>query len=384
MRRRNGPKLSQDHLPESGDAQVTERPPRQKRRSYAKTEEELIYLAAWLHYQQNKAQKDIAKILGIKNPSTISRWLQKAISNGVVAIQLRPPGLSELALRLSETFALSHALVIPTLPQPSADDANRDDQRGEREDTMRLLQAEELGVAAAKYLSDLVKGNQGIGLGGGTSVAAFVRHWPGYAPRVGFRLYALGASSREPLELSSPGVAAIACGLLNAGFRQRAPRDGSPPILVEAHALRLPQASESKEILEREAEIYYERAMNDISMVITGIGALHRDWVVTAEELSRFKRQGAVGEILLDFFGERGRPIEASPATTATIFPFGIKRLEKMVAKGKQVIVITSKKVEALRHALSCKDKFITGVITDEDTANRVLQFHAQYGSGKA
>ena len=56
------------------------------------------------------------------------------------------------------------------------------------------------------------------------------------------------------------------------------------------------------------------------------------------------------------------------------VFPFGIHRLQRAVADRKQVILVASGKVEALYHALSPRtDRYITGIVTDENTALAVL-----------
>ena len=101
------------------------------------------------------------------------------------------------------------------------------------------------------------------------------------------------------------------------------------------------------------------------SISITVNGTQH------ASEVEHVKKQGAIGEILYEFFGEHGVRIKVDIAAKA--YSFGIRRLQHMVEEGKEVVVICSGKTLPTFHALMSERRFVTGIVTDEATAQELL-----------
>ncbi|MDP6558144.1 MAG: sugar-binding domain-containing protein [Pirellulaceae bacterium] len=294
-----------------------------------------------------------------------------------------PDGSATLESRLKHCFNLRHVLVIPSIPMSSPSGEAADHTKVSEE--IRALQHEQLGQVAAELVSKNMQGNMGLGLGGGTGVAAFSRHLPGFCPTVALNIFALSVSSREPFSLCSSSVTAVAASLLSNEFQQRAVRrrrgrsaDTSVPKVV-GNALRLPKRSRDVRDLVADADCYYDSAMDRTDMIVTGIGAIESCWVLDESERLNLKNDGAVGDILYDLFGEGGTPVAFLGGTPT--FPFGITRLRRMVTDGKDVIVICTAKARAAYHAISGRHgQFVTGLVTDESTATDILAIHASAG----
>lgn len=78
-----------------------------------KTDLSLLAEIAQLYYEENKTQEEIAKLLGLSR-FKVSRLLQKAREEGIVAITVRDPFLSceDLEQELKEKFNLEEVIVI--------------------------------------------------------------------------------------------------------------------------------------------------------------------------------------------------------------------------------------------------------------------------------
>lgn len=324
-----------------------------------------MYQAAWLHFEKGLIQKDVAEALGI-HETVVSRLLKRAFERGLAQVVLKPPGLKELEVRLCDACQLDAAYVrvIPSLPQMP---------RGQAvdEDELSFFIHEELGRAAAEFLGAALK-PMGIGLGGGATLAALARHLEAYCNPVDLEIYALSISSEEQFETSASTIAGVATQLLNARFRKH-----KQPVATIGHAIRLPATGNVK-ALAAAADTYYEEALENIRLIVTGIGDLKSQspgnrWLMGQLDPRELQAQGIVGDLLYSFFKKGGVPVDYLPSRR--VFPFGIHRLQRAVADGKQVVVVASGKVEALHHALAPRtDRYITGLVTDENTALGLLE----------
>jgi DNA-binding transcriptional regulator LsrR (DeoR family) len=333
-----------------------------------------VYQAAWLHHNRQLTRKAVAKIFDV-DEATIARWFAEAAERGIISITVNPPEIKELEARLRQEFGLQRVRVIPSLPSLAGESGHHPGFAG---DDVRPLRSEELGKAAAALIGPEIRGNSGIGLGGGMGVTAFARHLCHHCPSVGLKLFALSVSSREPFAVCSSSATAIATSLLMSEFRRRATRSRSknPVPEVEGHALRLPDKSDDPSRMASAANTYYDDAMKQVELIVTGIGAIETCWVLNDAERNELRKMGAVGDILYDIYGEGGTPIKADPA--AVVYPFSIPRLRAMVAEGKEVLVICAGKAEAIYHALTAKPaQIVTGLITDENTAREILTLYS-------
>ncbi len=324
-----------------------------------------MYQAAWLHFEKGLMQKEVAEALAI-HETVVSRLLKRAFERGLAQVVLKPPGLKDLEVRLCDAFQLNAAFVrvIPSLPQmPGGQVVGEDD--------LSFFITEELGRAAAEFLGTVLK-PMGIGLGGGATLAALARHLEAYCNPVDLEIYALSISSEEQFETSASTIAGVATQLLNARFRKH-----KQPVTTIGHAIRLPATGNVK-ALAAAADTYYEEALENIRLIVTGIGDIKSQspgnrWLVGQLDPRELQAQGIVGDLLYSFFKKGGIPVDYLPSRR--VFPFGIDRLQRAVAEGKQVIIVASGKVEALYHALAPRtDRYVTGLVTDENTALELLE----------
>jgi deoxyribonucleoside regulator len=109
--------------------------------------------AAKLYYLLDYNQNEIAKILGVSRP-TVSRLLQRAKSDGIVQINIIDPtdDVENLAVQLEKKFNLKK-VVIASIPQYE-----------------NHIIKNYLGESAAKYLDEIVKDGDIIGVTWGTTL----------------------------------------------------------------------------------------------------------------------------------------------------------------------------------------------------------------------
>lgn len=324
-----------------------------------------MYQAAWLHFEKGLIQKDVAEALEI-HETVVSRLLKRAFERGLAQVVLKPPGLKELEVRLCDAFQLdaSFVRVIPSLPRMPKGQAVE-------EDDLSFFITEELGRAAAEFLGPALR-PMSLGLGGGATLAALARHLEAYCNPVDLEIYALSISSEEQFETCASTNAGVATQLLNARFRKH-----KLPVATIGHAIRLPATGNVK-ALAAAADTYYEEALENVRLIITGIGDIKTQspgnrWLMGQLDPRELQAQGIVGDVLYGFFKKGGIPVDYVPSRR--VFPFGIHRLQRAVAEDKQVVVVSCGKTEALTHALTPRtDRYITGLVTDENTAQALLE----------
>jgi DNA-binding transcriptional regulator LsrR (DeoR family) len=93
--------------------------------------------------------------------------------------------------------------------------------------------------------------------------------------------------------------------------------------------------------------------------------------MITPDEFAELSRAGAVGEVLGHFLGADGRPVDA-PLNQRAL------SLELKDLRGKEVVAIAGGhgKARAIRAVLS--SRVVTGLITDEATARRIVERDAE------
>jgi deoxyribonucleoside regulator len=107
-----------------------------------------------LYYRQGRSQKDIAVTLGV-SAATVSRLLKRALSEGLVRVELDLPRTEHLETALTQTFGLREAVVVAA---------------GGRGD----LKAE-LGVAAAAYFEKIARHGMTVGVSCGFTLYETIR-----------------------------------------------------------------------------------------------------------------------------------------------------------------------------------------------------------------
>ncbi|GGD98576.1 transcriptional regulator [Aureimonas endophytica] len=110
--------------------------------------------AAWLYYNHNRTQKEIAEQLGLSR-TTVIRLLDEGLKRGEVQIWIGggDRDCTELALRLEEKLGLDEAIVVPEAP-----DIDRT--------------ARSVGLALGRFLSEAIADDMRIGVGWGRTLTA--------------------------------------------------------------------------------------------------------------------------------------------------------------------------------------------------------------------
>src|SRR6478735_928697 len=111
---------------------------------------QLIQVATWF-YVHGWSQVRIARELGL-DPSTVSRYLKRARSEGIVRVAITPPPVerTDLGRELAESWGLVRAIVVESGGDPLA----------------------RVAAAAAEHLEGHLRMNLRLGLSWGRTVAA--------------------------------------------------------------------------------------------------------------------------------------------------------------------------------------------------------------------
>lgn len=110
--------------------------------------------AAWLYYNHNRTQKEIAEQLGLSR-TTVIRLLDEALKRSEVQIWISEGDRDciALALKLEQALGLDEAIVVPRT-------YNKDEA------------ARSVGLALGKFLSEAIDDNMRIGVGWGRTLSA--------------------------------------------------------------------------------------------------------------------------------------------------------------------------------------------------------------------
>ncbi len=308
------------------------------------TETTLMVLVARLYYEQDLNQNEIAKRLKLTRQK-VSRLLIQARTTGVVRITICDPVLSdpELSIRLKETFGL-HEVILT---------------RGEDLDTDTLRKR--IGVAAAEYLTQVLKDETRVGIGRGRSLYEVVSAFP-KKQQVAINVTPLmgGIGEMAPFFQN------------NELARQLAESFGG-----KYRALYLPafvQDQETLSALMNTLELtQVAEAWKQISLAIVGIGNIEFQQMssmyfanyISQEAIDRLVEYGAVGDICGRFFDINGNPVQVETG----IIGIDLQRMRSIpetigIAGGKE-------KAQAIIGAL--RGGYIKTLVTDTVTAQTIL-----------
>ena len=251
-------------------------------------EHRLLYRIAQAYYSDGQTQQQIARRFGLSRPK-VSRLLQKARDTRVVHITLVPPsgGLADLEREVEARYRLEEVVLVAC-----SDPANSD------------LVALELGAAAADCLLRSVSEGSVVGLAWGRSILALVNALPVHpVPDLTIVQVSGGLGPVGALEHSTE-VARRAAQKLGARLRLLP----APGIVSSAEAARALRADHQI------SEVLKMAAAADVAVLGLGVPApdsvLVRDGtIVTAEDLTRLRMSGAVGDLALRYVDAEGRPV---------------------------------------------------------------------------
>ncbi|WP_108502975.1 sugar-binding transcriptional regulator [Paracoccus indicus] len=299
--------------------------------------------AGWLYYVAGNTQDEIARKMGVSRQSA-QRLVAMAVAEGLVKVRLDHPigRCMDLAAALRDRFDLQICEVAPSDP-----------------DAPDLLTG--IAIAAAAELERVLKSPEQriISLGTGRSLRALVEQ----LPRMSCPQHVIVSRLGNMME---DGSATPYNATIRLAERVGAPHYPYPlPVLApDARELRAMQ----QQLGVRNTLTLCARA--DISLV--GIGQmdmtapLHVDGFLPEPEIRELIAQGAAGEITSWIYDGDGRIMDCAFNRRVASAPLPANPEKPVVA-----LASGTAKLPAIRAAL--KGRLITGLITSEATAERLL-----------
>jgi DNA-binding transcriptional regulator LsrR (DeoR family) len=307
----------------------------------------LMTKVARMYYTQSIRQAEITERLNI-HQSTVSRLLKKAQQAGIVKISVTVPnGIhADLEEALESRFDLKEAIVVDSVN-------NNEDQI-----------ARDLGAAAAYFLEQAIKPGEVIGISSWS--AALLEMINAMHPSKG------SAESKVVQILGGLGNPAAQTHATHLTQRLASLIGGSA-ILLPAPGIT--SSPEAKRVLMKESYVREATELFDhVDMVLVGIGAVEPSKllassgnVFSAQEQAQLQKQGAVGDICLQFFDAAGTPVK-TPLGERVI---GITLPQ--IKKAKRVVALAGgkRKTNAILSALV--GRWVNVLITDRYTARAIL-----------
>jgi len=310
---------------------------------------DLITRIAWLYYKEGFKETQIASMLDLSR-SKVGRLLQKARQDGIVHFQVlgTTSNCLEIEKKLIDLFDLQDTVVVPTVS----------------ENKIR----ESLAKAAAQYLE---------------------RHLPSGS------LFAVGwgiTISEVPKFIRSQEIRDLRIVTLNGGLTPSFylnPYDvGSRLAHIfggQCYYVHAPAITTSEELCcSLKADATVEQALEmakhaDYSMVGIGVAGKESTLVklryLNLGETEALRQQGAVGDILAQFFNAQGEKVDCDLHKRSVAFP--IEDLSRM----KNVIGLAggTNKIQAILGALH--GRYIKILITDEKTAESLINLEQRSAS---
>lgn len=308
----------------------------------------LAVRVARMYYQWDMKQSDIAKRLGLSQP-TISRLLQQAKQNGVVRISVTAPQgvYTELEEDLLRRYRLRDAVVVDC-------SSDQDDRMIERE----------IGGAAAYYLESALRPNEIIGISSwSATLLALVDAMHAVARKGDVRVVQILGGVGDP-------SAEVHANRLTSRFADLV---GGVPVYLPAPGV-LGSAAARKVLL---ADSYVHDVItlfDQVTTALVGIGAIEPSKLLAssgnifiAHELELLRSKGAVGDILLRFFDIGGKPVD-TPLNDRVVS----MRLDQLGRVDRSIGVAGgARKYAAILGAL--RGGWINVLITDQFTARRLV-----------
>jgi DNA-binding transcriptional regulator LsrR (DeoR family) len=306
--------------------------------------DDLLASAARMYYLDQLDQRDIGELLGVSR-STVSRLLKNARERGIVQISVSPydPRDRRREAALRNRFGVRHAIVIRTTGRPTA-------QVGRT-----------VGYFAAPAVSELIAANATIGVSGGRTLAALVKHVaPAEAARSVTVVQLMGNIGPKPV--SSDGLEI--CHDLARRFRTSLYTVSAPAIVQDRPARDMLLAHQQLRLV--------WDLFDSLTLAFVGIGTLAdsvfvEEGVFSPAELDRLRQVGVAGEICGRFFDRDGREC-------ATDFRDRVLSIDLDVLRQcAEVVGITNGPSRAAAVRAALRGGLITSLVIDDVGAAAVL-----------
>ncbi|MBE0478914.1 sugar-binding transcriptional regulator [Candidatus Aerophobetes bacterium] len=310
---------------------------------------DLLSRISWMYYKQNMTQSQIGKKLNLSRVKVL-QLLKKAREEGIVRINIVAPLHNCLLLeqKLTSTFGLKDAMVIPT---PDGGD--------------KFIR-ESLGKAAAQFLERHLKSGNLFAVGWGMSIAETVKFIsPNEIKNV--RVVTLNGGLTPIFSLNPYDVGSKFASVLEG----------------DCYHVHAPAITASENICELfKSDMTVKQALEmahqaDYLMVGIGVAGEESTLVklryINVSETEALRRQGAVGDILSQFFNLKGEKVDCDLHKRIVAFP--IEDLRKM---DNVIGLAGGAKVKAILGALH--GRYVKILITDEETARALLRLESESG----
>ncbi len=296
----------------------------------------LMVKATWYYYIEDYTQQTISQLLGVSRGKVIA-LLERARETGLIQFNIRQDSARRMSMEqeMTQRFHLKDAFVVPA--------------------AQTLSNAKEsIAQAAAMYILHRAEPEAYINVGYGDTTSRVLNHLATAAEKT-LNLVSLTGGVNHYLPNSHPS------GVFNARLYLT-----PAPLLVSTPQLRdaLAQEPDIQEI---------SRMVPLSSMSVIGIGHMGEDativqnGILTKNDFTFLRMQGAVGDLLSHFLDENGRSF--APTLTPRLLSTPLELLEQL----KNVIGVAGGpgKVEAILAAL--RGGYLDVLITDEHTAAELL-----------
>lgn len=329
---------------------MAERNPYSARLPSNEQRDHLMVQVAKLYYDLDRTQSDIAAELGLTRWQ-VGKLLTEARESGVVKIEITPRAgrRTSLEIELQSAFGVKEAIVIPTV---GIDDPS--------------LIIDSVAQAAATHLASLSPKPSLLAVSWGRTMAAVARALPkDWSPG----LHVVLVNGSTALTTTSSRNSAVA-----EEFAQSAGGRATllpVPAIFGSRSTRI--ALEQDPIIERVLALAEEAPV-----ACFGLGGLSHQSVLAASgylgevELVRLRRLNSVGDILGRFVDADGRIADQQlDDRTLGLRPEALKRKERTigVAAGEDKHLIA---------AACLRAGYVTDLVTDEGTAQRILEVTAR------
>lgn len=307
--------------------------------------------AAWLYYINNLTQQEIATRLGISRVK-VTRLIRQARENDLVTISINSPLTNmyyEQQEELVKLYDLQNAIV--TIP-------------AEDEQTLMPI----LANTTASYLADQLKPGMVVGVGVGRTVSLIPRY---FLPQLDLNC--------TFVELSG-GPTAFLFDYAQADVTYRlAERVGGKAVHLKAPFFV--ENARAREILLRDPVVSQNlKLARSCDLAIFSVGTfdpesqLVQHGILSRQEVNRLQKAGVIGDVLSHMFDERG--VEVPSSFSERLIGLNITDLTKL----KKCILISGGDEKRNCILAALKGKWVDILITDENTANWLIQLEKEVG----
>lgn len=248
-------------------------------------EANLMIKCCKLYYEESRTQIEIANILGVSRP-TVSRLLDEGRKSGVVRIEIVNPtenNYGVLERNVEKKYNLREVIIVD-------------------DDTDEETQKKNIGKACADYLKRIVKKDCNIGVSMGTTIS-FIGRYIDPNPKLNLTLVPLiGGVGQTKIEIHPNNVVMDIARAYRGNFK-----------LLHAPAV-VSNADIKSDFLKEESIENIVKMGKVVDIAIVGIGSPVTDKSTMmssgyfgSSDLEIFKKQGAVGDICLQFYDINGQ-----------------------------------------------------------------------------